>query len=70
MDIKAKIEVSFKIEDIEKALKERGIVVNQSNMRKFIKMIQNASFSISENLYDEAPKDKKILLMYGFKFEK
>lgn len=71
MLIKKKLEVGFEISDIKKALKERSIVVNQSNINKFIKIIQcGVVFKAKEDIYNEVPKDKETLLMYGLTFAK
>ncbi len=68
--VKFKVDMVAEIKDIQKALKKRGITVNQANTNRFIKLIQQGSFSLNFEFYEDTPQDRETLLMYGFTFDK
>lgn len=66
--IKIKLEFAVDVEVIKKVLKERGIEVNMSNIKKVASVYKARSYSIKDkNFFDDFPRDKETLLMYGFK---
>jgi len=68
--VSAKLVTHFRLEDMKKALKERGIVVNHANINKMLKVIKKGEFTANKELIDRQPIDRETLLLYGFTFEK
>ncbi|WP_032122028.1 hypothetical protein [Clostridium amazonitimonense] len=66
-----KIELAVDIKCIKEVLKERDIAVNMSNMKKLAGIYKTRRYTISEKrFFEDVPKDRETLLMYGFTFEK
>jgi pyruvate kinase len=69
--IKIRLEFSADIDVIKQVLKERGLEISISNMKKVANVYKERQYSIKDkNFFDDFPKDKEILLMYGFKPKK
>lgn len=68
--IKAKLELHLKLEDIEGALKDRGIVINQANAKRLVNLVRDMPISANAEFFEGVPTDRQILLMYGFSFPK
>lgn len=52
-------------------LNERGIEISVSNMKKVANFYKERQYTIeSKKFFDDFPKDRETLLMYGFKFRK
>jgi hypothetical protein len=66
--IKAKMELVLKLKDIESALKNRGIAVNQANIKRLVNLIKDTPILANPEFYEGVPTDRQILLMYGFTF--
>ena len=68
--IKIKLEFTVDVEVIKKVLKERGVEVNMSNIKKVASVYKDRQYSIKKkDFFDDFPKDKETLLMYGFKLK-
>ncbi len=66
--IKIKLEFTVNIDIIKKVLIERGLAVNISNIKKVASVYKSRQYSIKDNkFFDDFPRDKETLLMYGFK---
>jgi hypothetical protein len=68
--IKTKLDLVLKLKDIENALRERGIAVNQANIKRLVNLIKNTPISANAEFYEGVPTDRVILPMYGFTFER
>lgn len=68
--IKAKLELILKLEDIQGALKDRGIAVNQANAKRLVNLVRDTPISANPEFFEGVPTDRQILLMYGFSFPK
>lgn len=68
--MKVKLELALKLDDIEKALKQREIAVTQANVKRLVKLITDTPISANEAFYEGVPTDRQILLMYGFTLTK
>jgi len=70
-NIKIKLEFRADIEIIKQVLRERGIEVNISNIKKIANVYKDMQYTIkSKDFFDEFPRDKETLAMYGFKLSK
>lgn len=66
--IKIKLEFTVDVEVVKKVLKERGVEVNMSNIKKVASVYKARSYSIKDkNFFDDFPRDEETLLMYGFR---
>lgn len=69
--IKINLEFTVDIEVIKKILKERGIETNISNIKKVANVYKTRKYTIQDkSFFDDFPRDKESLLMYGFKLSK
>jgi hypothetical protein len=65
-----KIEISVELDKVRRAMKDRRIIVNETNLNKYLKLMAQGSFGANDDMYFDQTKDKETLLMYGFKLEK
>lgn len=66
--IKIKLELTVDIEVIKKVFRERGIEANISNIKKVASVYRARPYFIKgKDFFDDFPRDKETLLMYGFK---
>lgn len=70
MQAKIKIELTVDLDKVKEALEQRNIVVNESNVKRFLKLIRSGIFGASDDMYYQQPTDQEILLMHGFTFKK
>lgn len=69
--VKIKLEFTVDIKVIKEVFKERGIEANISNMKKVAGVYRARQYSIKDKeFFDDFPRDKETLLMYGFKLNK
>jgi len=69
--IKITLEFNVDVEVIKKVLKQRGLEVSMSNMKKVASVYRRRQYAVKDNtFFDDFPKDKETLLMYGFKLAK
>jgi hypothetical protein len=68
--IKFKVDMLVELDDIKNELKKRDVAVNKTNINRFIKLIQQGQFSLKSEFYEDVPKDRETLLIYGFTFDK
>jgi hypothetical protein len=67
--IKVKLELVIRLKDIETALRKRGIVVNQANIKRLTKMVADNPLKANSEFLEDVPMDRTTLLMYGFTFQ-
>ena len=68
---KIKLEFIVDVKVVKKVLKERGIEPNIGNIKKVASVYKARQYSIKdESFFDDFPRDKETLLMYGFKMKK
>lgn len=66
-----KLEFAVDVNILKKVLKERGIIVNMSNINKIASVYKKRRYTMSDKkFFDDIPKDRDTLLMYGFTFER
>lgn len=70
MEAKIKVDIYIKLDQVKEALKKRGIAINEANVKRYLKIMANGSFSASDDMYNKQTMDRETLLMYGFTFEK
>lgn len=59
------------MEILKKILKERGLAVNMANIKKIATTYKERQYTVKDKtFFDDFPKDRETLLMYGFRFEK
>lgn len=69
--IKIKLEFSADIDVMKEVLKERGLDISVANMKKVANVYKERQYAIKDKkFFDDFPKDKETLLMYGFKPKK
>lgn len=68
--IKFKLEFSVDIKVIKKVLESRGIEPSLANMKKLTSIYKTRLYNADEKFFDDIPKDKEILVMYGLKLMK
>lgn len=56
---------------LKKVLKERGLAVSMANMKRIVSMYKERQYTVKEkSFFDDIPRDRETLLMYGFTFDK
>lgn len=66
--IKIKLEFNADIEVMKKVLEERGFEPSIANMKRIGSIYKERRYRIKEkSFFDDLPKDKETLLMYGLK---
>lgn len=69
--VKIKLEFIVDVKVVKKVLKERGIEPNISNIKKVASVYKARQYSIKDGgFFDDFPRDKETLLMYGFRLKK
>ncbi|MNW34011.1 hypothetical protein D3C74_109780 [compost metagenome] len=68
--MKVKFELLLKLDDIEQALKSRGITTTPANVKRLVKLIQDSPISANNEFFEDIPTDRQILIMHGFTFIK
>ena len=68
-EVAVKMDMIFQKNDVEEAMRRRGIVVNAQNLRRFLKFIKVGQMSAGEEFLDSLSKDRQILMFYGLRFE-
>lgn len=65
--IKFKLEFSADIKVLKKVLEERNITPTITNIKKLISIYKNRTYNANEKFFNDIPKDKETLLIYGLK---
>lgn len=68
--ITIKINLELDPEEINRALIERNILVNQSNIKRFIGSFRKLTLPMMKETYERFPRDREQLLMCGFSLKK
>lgn len=69
--IKIRLEFIVDMEILKKVLKERGLTVNMTNMKRIATIYKERQYTVKDKtFFDDFPRDRETLLMYGFTFEK
>ena len=65
--IKFKLEFSADIKVLKKVLEERNIIPSVSNMKRVLNIYKNRTYNANKEFFNDIPKDKETLLIYGLK---
>lgn len=66
--IKAKMDLVFQMKDIKQALEQRGLVANQANINRLVRIVKDTPIRANIHFFETVPVDRETLLMYGFTF--
>jgi len=65
--IKFKLEFSVDVDILKEVLEKRGFEPSISNMKKLLSIYKTRTYNANLKFFDDIPKDKEMLLIYGLK---
>lgn len=68
-EVVVKMDLILQKSDVENAMKRRGISVNAQNLSRFLKFIKASQMSAGTEFLENLSRDRKLLAIYGFRFE-